>query len=161
MPDLRRERLKGLSLEEVEKRVPKKYMLQKYVGCKSFSSMDRKMAQWKSLPVNKIQKLRKEIYGISTDIKMINISGRNKISFNEFWDSDKLSFREKNWVLLRFNKRYTYEQIGQNYGITKDAVHKHFKRIFRLLSRNCTKEEILNNIFVPDTLDLDVGDIIH
>ncbi|MFW6016351.1 MAG: sigma factor-like helix-turn-helix DNA-binding protein [bacterium] len=153
MADLRKERIKGLSIEVVKKRISYLYMLDKYATCKSFGSMDRQVAAWKSLPVYQVAKLRKEVYNMPSDIKMVNPSGGSKISFENLWNSDKFTIRDKNMIKLRFNEGLTYEEIGDKYNISKDAVHKQFKKFFRLISRNCTKEEIFFKLFIPDIIN--------
>jgi plasmid replication initiation protein len=44
----------------------------------------------------------------------------------------------------------TYEQIGKRYNRVKDTVHKRFKKLFRLISRHCTRGEIFREIFLKD-----------
>ena len=140
-------------MKEAKKILPLKYMLDKYAGCRSFLEKDREIAQEKSITLKKVRKIRKDIYNISTDIKMVNPSGSAIMTFTEFWNSNKLTKRDKDWLLMRFNHRYTYEKIGEEYGLTKDTVHKRFKKIFRLISRNCNREEIFKRLFLVDKLD--------
>ncbi|MFW6047428.1 MAG: sigma factor-like helix-turn-helix DNA-binding protein [Candidatus Woesearchaeota archaeon] len=154
MADLRKKRQVGLDLGEVKEQVSYEYLLEKYAGCSSFNSMDRQVAAWKSLPVYQITRLRKDVYDMPTDIKMVNPTGGQKVSFEDLWNSGKLSEREKDYLILRFNEGKTYGEIGEIYDVSKDAVHKKFKKIFRIISIYCSRGEIFRRIFIPDKIDV-------